>query len=482
MLEFEVGKPLPKSESYDQRFRARGFWRRAFWSGDDFKRGQDSTGVVKALPAHERETDEKYKRRLSQAKPGRYTRSIIKRYNDHANRGFVKRPEAPDGGPYGQFLKDATGSGTSFARLIRRAMLWAQVEQSCYLLADSNIEGVFMSAAQEAAAGKRSIVRLVRADQVTWWKDWDGQVDSALILFVDRMGNSFAWYVTPEFTQRIDYESLQTGDTKVMAIGPQTAHGYQGCPLVRLAPEWDDCDFNPSESQAAPIAESQARIMNEDSWLMEEIQNATFTTPVFLGTTKEQVSEVIVGPGKGLAVPGAEGKTPSIAKLGADPAQADSIRKTIELEIVEMYRCAGLSPGNPTEAGQPVSGVAQAFKFNEVEATLAALADAAEQCENLTVRRAAAGGGYAYPGDCDWPDTFAAPDLAAELEYTIRIVTATLPGVLKSAAISDFAGKGFKNLSPDQKKQLAEELEQMQEETIADEMDGDDESTPRLVG
>ncbi len=458
MLQFEIGKPLPTHSSYATARLDRDFWRRAYWGTRDFITGKDASGTFLALPMHEREKEENYKRRLGQAMVRRYARSIIDRYTDYANRGDVKRPKAEPGSPYAAIQKDATGSGVSLPKLMRQSMRWAQIEQCSYLLADSNVEGVFLSAAAEASAGKRGIIRLVRADQVIWWNDWQQQVDQALIAFRDRSGAAFAWYVTPEFTQRIDYQA-GASETKVLAIGPVTPHTYGGCPLVRNAPDWDDELMNPSDSQCAPIAESQKRIMNIDSWLMEELQSATFTVPVFLGATAEQVSDVVVGPGKALVVPSNGTTTPALGKLGADPAQAASHRESLAFEIRELYRCAGLTPGNPTEVGNPESGVAKAFQFNEVEAKLSALADSDEAAENMAMRRLSAGSGIAYPGDADWPEEFDTPELAAELEYVIRVDTSTLPSVMKAAAIQDFADTAFKNFTPEQKAQLATELQ-----------------------
>jgi hypothetical protein len=163
-----------------------------------------------------------------------------------------------------------------------------------------------------------------------------------------------------------------------------------------------------------------------------------------------------------LCLPGNGSVAPGVAKISADTAQAESIRKSLAYEFGELYRAAGLAPGNPTEAGQPESGVARAFAFNEVEAALAGLAEAAERAENLAVRRLSADAGFPYPGDADWPDDFAPADLAADLEYTIRVITSPLPVVLKDEQVRRFAGNAYA-LKPEQLAALSAELEQAAE-------------------
>ncbi len=456
----EIGKPLPRSEAFSQQATQRAFWRRSDVVRFDYATGTDAAGFP-ILPKHEREKDDRYARRQAQSIGRKYAGPIIDRFNDHACRVPAKRPEAEQGSPYALILADADGAGTPLPTLMRQRLRAAQVEGCSYLLADSNVAGAFLTAAAEQAAGKRGILRAVKADQVTWWRDWQGQVVEALILFEDADGNPFAWYVTTSHIQRIalrmDHRTLL-----VSGLDDPQPHPYQGCPLVRLAPVFCEDSQDQAigdDSQLSPLAESQKRICNLESWLYEEHQYGTFTTPVFLGASKDDVNEVTVGPGMGLAIPSMSGSgTPSIATLGSDVNQAESLRKTMTREVGEIYRVAGLSPGNPTEVGQPESGVAKAFAFNEVEAKLAALGDAAELAENAVVKRLAAGFAWQYPGDAKWPDTFALPNIASELELTIRTTTSNLPGVLKRVQIEHYAQTAF-HLSIEQKAELQTQLD-----------------------
>lgn len=445
-----VGKPLPKHACYAAQATARDFWRRSNRSRWDYSAGHDAGGR-EILPQHERELPDRFKRRSAQAIPRKYVGPILDRYNDHVCRGKVVRQGT--GAVYDKIKADADGAGTSLDQFMRRALRSAQTEGLTYLLADANVDGAYATAADEIAAGRRPILRRISADGVPWWRDWQGQVMEAIVLLTDRDGSTFGWYVTETTTQRI---SIDPKEGKVTNIEPPRQHTYGGCPLVRLVPLFDDDSDVGDDSQAAPLAEIQKLILNLDSLHHEELYGSTFTTPVFLGVSAEEVKDVIVGPGKGLALPGSDGRTPALGKLGADPAQAQSLREATIGWVRELYRIAGLSPGNPTETGAPESGVAKAFAFNEVETRLAALADAAEAAENLSMQRMAKSWGFAYQA-ADWPDSFDVQTLADELETVIRITTSQLPDVLKDNAVRSFADHQFK-LSPDEKTQLDEQL------------------------
>lgn len=448
-----VGKTLPEHDDYTRQKRMRDFWRRSDRVRFDFADGADASGYA-IMPQHERETADRYRRRARQATPRKYAGSIVDRFNDHVTRIPAVRPEAT--GPYADFVADADGAGTTLATLMRKGVRRAQVEGVEYLLADSNVAGVYATAAEEMAAGKRQVVRRIGADQVVWWRAWQGSVTEAIILMEDEEGAPFAWAVTPSTSQRIFLKLTDSKALRITAVDAPASHVYGGCPLVRVWPNFTDDDAAGDDSQIAPLAECVKRIVNIESWLYEEHQYGTFTTPVFLGVAPEQVRDASVGPGMGLCLPG-DGV--SIDKLGSDPAQADSLRQSLEAERRELYRIAGLSPGNPTEAGQPESGVAKAFAFNEVEAKLSAIADVAEAAENRIVFLLSNAGAFPYPGDCDWPDSFATPDLAEELELCIRTVTADLPQILKRKQTEIYAGKAF-NLDATESATLRTQLDE----------------------
>ncbi len=466
MPEFITGRLLPIHKSYRAQRTARDFWQRSDRAKYDYPAGQDAAGRL-ILPKHEREMADRYERRKNQAIVRRYARPIIDRYNDFVTREPAKRPDAVPGSPYALIRADADGNGCPLEVMMKRVLRTAQVDGVGYMLCDASVSGVFESAAAEQAAGNRPLLRVILADQVVWWRCWQGALLEAVILLEDQDGKLFAWYVNQTQTQRIDLEVSQdnaqtqphlTNAPKIVAVQPPTNHKYGGCPLVALRPVMDDDVEYGSDSQCAPLAEGQKRICNLDSWLHEELQASTFTTTVFLGVSADAVKDVAVGAGQGLALPSMGTTNPAIDTIGSDTTQSDSLRKSLDYEIRELYRVAGLTPGNPMETGAPESGVSKAFAFNEIEAKLAALSDACQYAENTAIKRLSAGFSFAYPGDSDWPDDFASPDLADEITVTIQMQSANLPATLQRAQIERIAELCF-HLDGKQKAQFAAELD-----------------------
>lgn len=468
-MEIIIGKPLPLHPDFSRQAKARSFWRRSDKAAWDYcgvstsSITYDASGIWPILPRHERETLPRYERRKAQAIARGYQRQILDRFSDHVFRVPAARPDAV--GEYGKLMADADGAGTKLPDLVKRALRRAQTEGPCYLLADSNQQAVYATKADEIAAGKRGVVTIVGADQVVWWRMWRGVVMEAIILLCDRDGEDYAYYVTETTAQRVNIQ-IKEGQIQpvVISVEDEIPHSYGGCPLVAMVPQFGEDDSPGNTSQGAPLAESIKRICNIESWLLEETQAVTFTTQVFIGVNADQVKSVEAGPGMAVCLesPGA-----SIDKLTADPAQAESLRSTLERETTELYRAAGITAFSPTQAQQPESGVAKAFAFNEIEAKLSALAQAAQTAENLTVKRLSSGNGWPYPGDTSYPANFALPDLADELDYVIRMTTSDLPAILKDKSIREFSQMSFR-LNKEEQVELDAQLVEREQQKIED--------------
>jgi hypothetical protein len=457
VLPIVPGKTLADHQNpvFARESQSRAFWRHSAKAAYDYAGGADASGEP-ILPTHPAETDTKYKARKSAAIVRPFVRSILGRFNDFVTRHDVTRPESTSA-PYATLLKDATGQGVTLDRLLKRALRTAQVERCCYLLCDSSSPEQFQSAAAAMDAGKRGVIRRLSPDAVINWRDVDGEVVEALILLEDYAG-PYLWAVDRESMTRVNLTIADInspwGSWVVAGADAPIRHNYGACPLVRLCPDFED----ESESQAAPISESQRRICNFESWHWEELRNITFTTTVLLGVDAKSVEKTEVGPGMALCLPQLPGGSlPGLGKISADTAQAASLREAIHTEVLEVYRAAGLAAGNPQEVGAPESGVAKAFRFDEVAAKLKALADACEQAENAVVMRLAKDNGWTYPGDSNWPDEFDTPDLAAELTDVIRLESSGAPAVLVEKAWRDYASLAF-SLSPEETKRLDDEL------------------------
>jgi len=441
---------------------ARAFWRHSHKAAHNYAGGVDAAGQS-ILPPHPNETESRFTQRKTAAIARPYCRSILSRFNDFVTRHDVVRAKAA--GPYAAFIDDATGNGVSLDRLLKRALRRAQIEAASYLLCDALRPEQFPTAAAAQAAGQRGVVRLISADAILDWREVDGEIVEAAILLEDVTG-FFIWNVDRSHVQRVEVEGdrhAAWSGWKIANVFEAQTHTYGACPLVRLRPEFDEEDGGNGDSQAAPIAESQRRICNFESWHWEELRNITFTTTVLLGVDPQTVKDVAIGPGKALCVPQAPGGSlPQVGKIAADTAQAQSLRDAVRDEIREVYRAAGLAAGNPEEVGAPESGVAKAFRFDEVAAKLKALADACEAAENGIVERLAKDGGWAYPGDANWPDEFDAPDLAAELDDVIRLESSHAPAVLVEQAWRDYAALAF-SLDAAQTARLEAELTEASE-------------------
>lgn len=463
---FTVGKPLKQHPKYAAEKRARDFWRRSDRASHTFSKGVDANGnpILAKLPA---EDGDDYTWRKNLAVSPRFVSSIISLYNSLATRIEASRPKAEtDGGAYNVLLEDADGMGKPLRTLMQEALRKAQIESVCYLLADTNADGAYETEAEAIGAGARPLIRRIDADSVVWWREWLGEIVEGVVLLCDQDGNDFAWHVTSECVQRVDLRREEEGEHKgelvVAEIGPDQAHKYGGCPLVRLTALFGDTDEPGEDSQAAPIAEQQRIITVLHSLEMIEVHKATFTMWCFIGVDAATLHKNKVGSGGGWALPqGAD-----VKPMGSDPAQAESIRKSMDTAMARMFLAAGLSPGNPLETGAPESGAAKAFKYNETESRLAALAAQAEKAENTVRARALAGVGAADGGDCKWPRTFMSPDVEAELDQTIKTVSAQVPRVIKDAQIKQYAEQAFE-FTPEQKQLLDEQLVAAQAEADA---------------
>lgn len=440
LLSLKTGDEIPRSDDAMRLEQPRRFWSASYEASklDYFDAGDVFGRPI--LEQHERETVTRYARRRAQAIVRSYVRHLVDRYVDHACRQEPTRATAP--AAYAQLCADATGGGKTLHQVVREALRCSMVEGVSYLLIDNAAAGVYGSAAAEAAAGVRAIVRPIEACDVVWSHEWQDQIVAALILMEAKDGSPFLWYVdeTEAAWITLSGDPKQPQSLRIAEVHPPVRHSYGGCPLVALE-IGEDADESP---MAGPWAECQKRIAIIESLLLEEIQGITFTTTVFLGVSSASIGEVVVGPGKGLCIPQEGTSSPSVDRLGADVAQAGSLRDQLAYEVAELYRAAGLSPGNPLEAGAPESGVAKAFAFNEVESRLGSLVEVAEAVERRITKLAAAGFNWPAPQPVTWSREFAPMDLAGEIDGAIRLDASGAPGALKAQAWEALARKGFR--------------------------------------
>jgi hypothetical protein len=454
---------LPQSAAYEDEVVARAFWRSSYRTGRDYSKSRDATGGP-MLWAHERELADGYTRRLKTTKPRNHAGPIIRRYNDFVFRTPATRADAEgDGGGdplYATLVDDVDGRGTSLDRFMREALQVAQVDREAYLLPDSTkpADAGQLTVAQAKAKGVRPIARRIDADAVPWWVIREGVLVEAVVLLEREDGTAFARWYGP--ATQMDIELTQPKSPgewyRVTSWGGETPHKYGACPLVPLAPMFDTVANQRGESQIHPLAESQQAIYNYLSLLNEELFNVVFSQVIATGVSATDVKNTSFGSARLLCLPNPQAK---FDVLGADPDQATSIRTSIADEERELYRMAGIATGDPMASpGDAESGVAKAFRFNDLAANLSALADACQTAENALMDRIYSAQGKTKPGPAQYPQEFDLPVMADELSDIIRAISVQqIPDVIKKHMVRRFADRSL-GLSDDEDAELESEL------------------------
>ncbi|MFA7301940.1 MAG: hypothetical protein WC069_06540 [Candidatus Shapirobacteria bacterium] len=455
-----VGQALPRHDTYISDSTARAFWRLTFKTGRNYIYGVDAMGQ-KVLAPHERE-NEGYQRRLRMTKPRNHSGPIIRRYNNHVFRIEANRPEDA-GDLYAMMIDDVDGNGSSMAAFMARALEVAQVERESYIMLDTTKEyDGEMSKAQADAVGARPVFKIIYPDSVINWTEYNDGLTSVLIQMVRENGDNFACLYDKKTKTEIELQPDGAGGYRVKSVGSTEAHGYIGLPVVRLRPF---CD----ESQISPLAESQQLITNLQSWLIEEMGNITFSQMVASGVAATEVKDAKVGNNRLICLPN---PASTITIIGADPAQAASLSSAIQDEQRELYRIAGISADDPTKSGSPESGIAKAFKHNDLSANLAALANSVEEAENQAMHILFDSVGEEYPGDAKYPDEFDLPSIADDLSEIISIVTVSaLPSAFKKKLCERFAQRHL-SLDESEKAEFESELEQLGNDALTNQPSG----------
>lgn len=460
-----VGEPIPPHCTYMGDEVARLFWQASFRCGRAYLRGPDAVGRP-VLVAHEREEAESYQRRLRVTKPRNFVGPILRRYNDLV---FRKPPVRPtEQSPfYAEVVEDASGSHEPLDAFMRRALIRAQIDREAWILCDtigeSAPQGVTTVAAVEAS-GARPGLRLVKAGAVVNWRELPAGdaciVAECWVLMRDNEGRNVCRMFDAKSYQDavLKGEEFTRGSLSVESYGPTVVHGYDQVPLVRLRPCFDPLgEVNGSEgdSQAGPLAESQQAIVNLLSLTNEEVYNVTFSQMIAFGVSDSQVKDAKVGNNRVICIPNPAG---SVEMIGADPAQATSIRDSVTDEVSNLFRLAGVNPADASAA--PASGLALAFRHNDLATIVAALALACEQAEAAVWALM----GDAWGFDVEAPTQYQGkdpelPDFASEATSMLAIVANTaLPPTIRRKVAERFAARNL-SLTEEEAEALAAEVE-----------------------
>lgn len=474
-MEIVLGKKLKLSEEYLVGVRERAFWQAAYDSKHTFARGLDADNHP-ILPKYEKEREPDYIFRTRTAISRPFTRSVIGAYYNRVARApIVRQVGSAD---YEAFVSDCDGLGTTLTTFMHKALKKSQIRGKEFILCDSTVDPrvQVVTVADQQAIGARLVLVAIDADCVLEYNLYRGVVQNAVILMEDINGVKFLFVVTPTYTQRVevDQEEFKKSSPEflVTSIGPIVPHTYGACPLIKLEPL-------EGYSQSGSVAESQKRICGLESMEYLEYAHATFTTWAFLGVDPEQLKQIQeVGAGIAIAIPPSAGTNdiPKLEKLGADPAQSASLRAAYDKEVKELYRAAGLSPGNPTDAGTPESGIAKAFRVDEVDAILATISSCGGDAENRATKLLANAKAFSFPGKARWPETFDSPSLIQELEAVLRVWESNLPDTLRRDAARRYMSARRPLLSPEETAKMEKELQTVPVNRLPadDDMDGQD--------
>ncbi len=477
-MDIKIGKKVKLSQEYIESVRERSFWQAAYDSKHTFAGGYDAGGLP-ILPKYEKERDPDYIFRKATSISRPFTRAVIGAYHNRVARAPIVRQV---GDPrYQAFIEDCDGLGTPLTAFMHTALRKSQIRGQEFILCDSTVDPSVqvVTAADEAAIGARLVLVAIDADSVLEYRLYRGVVQNAVLLMEDVNGKKFLLVVNTQFTQRIELnqKEIQKSAPEILPteVKEPVPHKYGACPLVKLEPL-------EGYSQSGAVAESQKRICGLESMEFLEYAHATFTTWAFMGADPEQLKGIgEVGAGIAIAVPPGPGtnNVPELAKMGADPAQSESLRKAYEKEVKELYRGAGLSPGNPTDSGTPESGIAKSFRMDEINAILAAISMCGGDAENRTVRLLSKAGAFKFPGKARWPEDFNTPSLIQELEAVLRVWESNLPDTLRRDAARRFMASRRPLISPEETKKLEAELQSVPVNRAAVEDEpGDDPDKP----
>ena len=438
------GREVPFHPDYFRQRAARSFWRLSYQGGAKYKSGKDALGE-EVFIKHEQESQQGVKRRKRLAVYRNYCKPIVNKYNDFVFIQPVKRDSSNQ--MFAQWSMNVDSLGTPLHEFMRLELRQAAVEGVRYCLVESTKAGADKTQAQAQAAGDRLFLIGLDADRIIHWTERAGMLAQALVYL-------------PALQQVRLYDSanvvigrLDPKDSgKLAAVENPVPHGYASLPVVKI------CALPDNASQIEDIAECNKSLFNMDALLREELARQTFTQWLITGIDAEDMAkaEAVLG-GRRLWCINKQGI--EARQLGSDISQAESIRKTIDGDIKEIYRLSGLH--NPDVLQKAESGRALHIRWNDVEITAAAIADHAEQAENRIIDLWVQGmGGGQLVAHSDYPEEFDTEDLAISLQMTLAMLPAGLPPLLKRLQIREFAARAYPKMSLEEKQVLEAELQQ----------------------
>lgn len=400
------GERLPLNPQYRKLAMKRAFFQASFDGGAEYVDARDSNGQPVLIRHEPKETDAGFARRKRMATFKNFCKPIVRSFNDFVFRQPVKRDGA--NADFTAWAQNVDLLGTPIGVFMKRLLRTAAIQGCAYVGIDSTRPPgtEAMTAEQAREAGAVPFLQAIDACRLINWRRQGGALVEALVVY-GAGDRAVLW----RHQTKTDFV-IDTKTGLVVSVN-ETVHGWPIMPILEVAP------FEQGESQIVDIAELNKAVFNMDSLLREEIYGCTFSQYWVIGANPEQLADAAFGPNRVLTLPNPDAK---VQVTGGSPEQAESIRRTIEGDIAEIYRLAGLRAEDPMKTSPAKSGVALMVEFDRIDATMAAIADEAERIENLI--------GLLWSiamdspvGPVDYPDAFGTPDVAAEIGRALDVLS-----------------------------------------------------------
>jgi len=446
MPSLQVGKKLPTSDDFFELQRCRKFWRGSYEAGHKYRFLTDCNGEP-VLWRYNGEDNEAYARRQVRVTVQPHVRTIVDKYIGFMFRSAPTRAQEPDW--YTDFNKNVDGQGTSIDELLESMAHTGIVELESFVYVTSSENAEQVSGADDVEP--RALV--IPPCNVPWCSKSHGRVHQAIIL-VTIQDQLFGLWIDDTIIQIIHLkETMDKQWYIVEGFGEEIQHNMGRAPLLHL---------NPRVKMVPDIAESTREIYNQSSLLNQNLYNTTFNQFAITGIdpgqpygADEQGSEPAeTGTEREIMLPaGADMKW-----VGPPPTTISVIREVIRDHRKFINESAGIGS---LEVNQAESGLAKAFKFDELNVRMVRLIGDIEKLENdLLVLAARAIG---VPDDVEpvqWPNDVSVPDLVQEFERTDKIASSgNIPNVIKKREMMNLAA--LYDLSTEQREQLQAQLDKL---------------------
>jgi hypothetical protein len=437
--EIKLGKPIPTNEDYKKNLQKMEFWDESVEVDEDYYETLDPNGnaVLKKFVCEEKED---FKFRKSVSSPRNYMQGILGKYISTIFKYSPEREEA-------EFYTNVDLLGSTMDEFMSHKTYEAAVYGASYMMPDTTVTDPNLSEAQKRQIGARPFIRSIETENVVNWVDYLGHLQEVIVVFDGPDGNQFAVYYDNENMLRVELDAKG----RVSQMGEVVPHGYSFMPVVRILP------INTEESFVAPGSLTQMTINNLLSLEKTELFSSTFTRYFLKGVRvdqdDDQTKKIIWGNNRLISTDSTDA---AITPLGADVAQAQSIRDSIKQEEEALYKQYHLSATQVGDATQTPSGFALVVSKAEFNSICLQFVKAIERAETQLV---------ALLNESEsmnlTPAVYSKNFLEMSKQEKILemrdVISLPIPKLIKDKEIKSFA-KSFYNLEDGEMEQIDREL------------------------